>query len=98
MAKIDSANAKSNHKIAGNNQQRSFKKTGLRRRLEMFELIMENIYNGMMVTDADGYITHFNKPYGQFLGLDPEEQIGKQSLYGKTATSSRYLDRSCSKM
>jgi PAS domain S-box-containing protein len=77
MAKIDNANAKSNHKIAGKNQQRSFKKTDLRRRLEMFELIMENIYNGMMVTDADGYITHFNKPYGQFLGLDPEEQIGK---------------------
>jgi transcriptional regulator with PAS, ATPase and Fis domain len=30
-----------------------------------------------MVTDAEGYITHFNKPYGQFLDLDPEAQIGK---------------------
>ena len=30
-----------------------------------------------MVTDADGYITHFNKPYGRYLGLDPEAQIGK---------------------
>jgi len=45
--------------------------------IEMFELIFDCIYNGVMVTDADGYITHFNKPYGQFLGLDPEEQIGK---------------------
>jgi len=30
-----------------------------------------------MVTDSDGYVTHFNKPYGQFLGIKPEEQIGK---------------------
>ncbi len=45
--------------------------------LEAFKLIFESIYNGIMVTDADGIITHFNKPYGQFLGLDPAEQIGK---------------------
>ena len=49
----------------------------LRRRLEMHEMIYESIYNGSMVTDAEGYITHFNKPYGQFLGLRPEEQIGR---------------------
>jgi transcriptional regulator with PAS, ATPase and Fis domain len=49
----------------------------LRRRLEMMELIFECIYNGSMVTDADGYVTHFNSPYGQFLGVDPEEQIGR---------------------
>ena len=52
-------------------------KTGLRQQLEMFRLIMDSIYNGIMVTDAEGYITYFNKPYGQFLGLDPEKQIGK---------------------
>ena len=49
-------------------------------RLEMYELIFNSIYNGAMVTDADGYITHFNKPYGQFLGLNPEEQIGKYCI------------------
>jgi len=49
----------------------------LRRRLEMLELIFESIHNGAMVTDADGVITHFNKPYGQFLGLDPATQIGR---------------------
>ena len=52
-------------------------KSEIHRQLEMFELILESIHNGIMVTDAEGYITHFNKPYGQFLGLDPEEQIGK---------------------
>jgi len=49
----------------------------LRRRLEMFELIFESIHNGAIVTDADGFITHFNTPYGQFLGLAPEAQIGR---------------------
>ena len=49
----------------------------MNRQLEMYELILESIYNGIMVTDAEGYITHFNKPYGQFLELDPDEQIGR---------------------
>ena len=49
----------------------------LRQRLEMYEMIFESICNGCMVTDAEGYITHFNKPYGEFLGLDPEAQIGR---------------------
>jgi PAS domain S-box-containing protein len=57
----------------------------LKKRLALFELIYDSIYNGVMVTDADGYITHFNKPYGRFLGLDPEAQIGKHCtlLYKK---------------
>jgi PAS domain S-box-containing protein len=64
-----------NRQKAGPNRHRS--NTGLRRQLDMFERIFDCIYNGIMVTDADGYVTHFNKPYGQFLGLDPAEQIGK---------------------
>ena len=27
--------------------------------------------------DPDGFITQFNKPYGWFLGMDPEAQILK---------------------
>ncbi|MFZ0613237.1 MAG: sigma 54-interacting transcriptional regulator [Desulfobacterales bacterium] len=46
-------------------------------RLAIFELILESIHNGIMVTDAEGFITHFNKPYGRFLGLDPAAQIGR---------------------
>ena len=49
----------------------------LKDQLEAYQLIFESIYNGIMVTDADGIVTHFNKPYGQFLGLDPADQIGK---------------------
>jgi len=49
----------------------------LRQRLEMYELIFESIHYGSLVTDDKGYVTHFNKPYGLFLNLDPQAQIGK---------------------
>jgi PAS domain S-box-containing protein len=45
--------------------------------LRMLQLILDSIYNGVVVVDPEGYITHFNKPYGKFLGIDPEAQIGK---------------------
>ncbi len=45
--------------------------------LELSEMIFESLYPGLMITDAEGYITHFSKPYGRFLGLDPEKQIGR---------------------
>ncbi len=45
--------------------------------LEMLNLVIDNVLNGIMVTDPSGFITHFNKPYGQFLGVDSKEQIGK---------------------
>lgn len=45
--------------------------------LEFLNLILDNIYNGVMITDAEGYVTHFNTPYGLYLGVDPRAQIGK---------------------
>ena len=35
----------------------------LKRKIEMFERILDSIHNGVVVTDPDGIITHFNKPY-----------------------------------
>ena len=55
--------------------RRELEKT--REQLEIYRLIFDSIYNGSMVTDVKGFITHFNKPYGHFLGLNPAEQIGK---------------------
>ncbi len=46
-------------------------------RLELCELILDSIYNGIIVTDPAGYVIYFNKPYGQFLEIDPKEQIGR---------------------
>ncbi|MBT8363473.1 MAG: sigma 54-interacting transcriptional regulator [Deltaproteobacteria bacterium] len=59
------------------NNDGTFTIQALNAQLENYKLIFDSIYNGVMVTDADGYVTHFNKPYGQFLGLDPAAQIGK---------------------
>jgi PAS domain S-box-containing protein len=49
----------------------------IKRQLELFQLIFDSIYNGAMVTDAKGFVTHLNKPYALFLGLDADESIGK---------------------
>ena len=40
--------------------------------LELLKLILDSIYNGVLVTDPNGYIIYFNKPYGLFLGVNPE--------------------------
>ncbi len=45
--------------------------------LELLRLVLDNIYNGVLVTDGEGYVTHMNRPYGRFLGVDPEALIGK---------------------
>ncbi len=45
--------------------------------IRFMELILDNIHNGVVVTDAEGYIIYFNKPYGKFLGVDPAAQIGR---------------------
>lgn len=45
--------------------------------LKALRLIFDNIHDGACVTNADGVITHFNRPYGRFLGVDPEAQVGR---------------------
>lgn len=45
--------------------------------LEMFQLIFDNISNGIIVTDADGYIIYLNRAYCEFFGLEPKRQIGR---------------------
>jgi len=49
----------------------------LQKKIEFYQLVFDTINAGSTIVDADGYITHFNKPYGQFLKLDPDAQIGK---------------------
>ncbi len=49
----------------------------VKNQLELFHLIFDSIHNGAMVTDANGVVTHLNKPYARFLELDAAESIGK---------------------
>jgi PAS domain S-box-containing protein len=64
-----------------------FEKEDLQKKLEMYTLIFDSIYNGAIVTDENGVITHFNKPYGEFLSVNPEDQIGQHCA--KTVENSR---------
>lgn len=49
----------------------------MREQLELFRLIFNNLPSGAMVTDAEGIVTHLNKPYADFLGIDIEKSIGR---------------------
>lgn len=62
---------------AVDNDETSMLIQDLRQQLELYELIFNSIHNGAIVTDASGYVTHFNKSYGRFLGIDPADQIGR---------------------
>lgn len=47
--------------------------------LELCRQIIDSIHNGVIVTDADGYVIFFNRPYGRFLGVEPAAQIGRHA-------------------
>jgi len=49
----------------------------LKGKIHFYETILDNIYNGVMITDPEGKIIFFSKTYGKFLGIDPQEAIGK---------------------
>ncbi len=54
-----------------------FEKQNAESQLALLKMIFENIHNGVVVTDPEGYVVYFNEPYGQFLGVDSAAQIGK---------------------
>lgn len=45
--------------------------------LELFQLIFDNIPSGAMITTPGGIVTHLNKPYARFLGIDVAKSIGR---------------------
>jgi transcriptional regulator with PAS, ATPase and Fis domain len=49
----------------------------LQEKIRFYEAVLDNIYNGVMITDPEGKIIFFSKTYGNFLGIDPKEVIGK---------------------
>lgn len=49
----------------------------LKEKIRFYETILDNIYNGVMITDPEGKIIFFSKTYGNFLGIDPQKTIGK---------------------
>jgi len=46
-------------------------------KIEFYELVLDNVRNGVMITDPDGKIIFFSAAYGNFIGIDPKSTIGK---------------------
>ncbi len=49
----------------------------LQGKVRFYETILDNIHNGVMITDREGKIIFFSKTYGNFLGVDPNQMVGK---------------------
>ncbi len=49
----------------------------LKEKIRFYETVLDNIYNGVMITDPNGKVIFFSKTYGNFLGIDPRGTIGK---------------------
>ncbi len=63
--------------IAEQEEQGAGQMQGISRRLKLVDLIFDHIENGALVTDADGRILYFNRPYARFLELESEQVIGR---------------------
>jgi len=50
---------------------------GLPEQVDLYKRVLNVSQNGIVITDPDGHILFFNKAYGEFLELDPEQVIGK---------------------
>ncbi|NWF57109.1 MAG: sigma 54-interacting transcriptional regulator [Syntrophaceae bacterium] len=50
----------------------------LQDRVRFYEAILDQIQNGVMITDGEGKVVFFSKTYGRFLGINPEDQIGRK--------------------
>jgi len=53
--------------------------SALRKKLKLYEAVLNNIKSGVLITDPQGYVMFFSESYGKFLKKDPREQIGKHT-------------------
>jgi transcriptional regulator with PAS, ATPase and Fis domain len=48
----------------------------LKETVKFYEAVLNNILNGVIITDPEGKVIFFSESYGRFLGIDPQKQIG----------------------
>ena len=49
----------------------------LKEKIQFYEAVLDTMRNGVMITDPEGKIVFFNKNYGKFFGINPQDLIGK---------------------
>jgi PAS domain S-box-containing protein len=52
----------------------------LTEQLELADLVFDHIQNGALVTDPEGRIIKFNRPYAEYMGVPAEELIGRSVI------------------
>ena len=50
----------------------------MQEKVRFYETILDHVQNGVMITDEEGKVVFFSKTYGEFLGINPQDQIGKK--------------------
>ncbi|MEN6509633.1 MAG: sigma 54-interacting transcriptional regulator [Smithella sp.] len=48
----------------------------LQEKIQFYETVLNNMLNGVIITDPEGKVIFFSESYGRFLGKNPREQIG----------------------
>ena len=48
----------------------------LEKKVQFYETVLNNMLNGVIITDLEGKVIFFSESYGRFLGKDPKAQIG----------------------
>lgn len=46
-------------------------------KIRLYEAVLNNILNGILITDPEGKVIFFSETYGKFLNMDPKSKIGK---------------------
>jgi PAS domain S-box-containing protein len=49
----------------------------LQEKIRFYELVLDNIRNGVVITEPSGKIIFFSRAYGDFLGIDPQKALGR---------------------
>jgi len=52
-------------------------KNDLADKIRFYETVLDHIQNGVVITDGKGKIVFFSKTYADFLGINPDEAVGK---------------------
>lgn len=77
MKKVPDQPAESCKKIFTPGRQSPSRAKKTAKKLKNFNLVFDSIHDGAVVIDTEGFITHFNQVYANFLGIDPQDPIGK---------------------
>lgn len=67
----------SKHAVEDTRMEKVGKTLAQDRSCKILQMAFDSILDGVVIIDADGIVTHINKAYGEFLGVDPQKMVGR---------------------